>query len=592
MTNRLKRASLHFRDLLLLFLMLMVLSTYSQNPIVAMEYYIDTDPGIGGGMAIAVSSGVDQDVDITIGTSGFSIGFHELVVRARYSDGTWGIQESRVFYVSQSSLTTNPTITAMEYFFDTDPGIGNGTALTVTSGVTVDTDAIISTALLAAGFHELVIRTMNSDGLWGTHRSQVFYIDALKAVGANANLTGIEYFIDSDPGVGAGTEIVISPSQASIDRDVTLATGSLTNGDYTVGVRVSNGDGSYSLTEMADFQICTGANTDFSATTVCEGESTSFTDLSTETESGDIYSWDFDGDGNEDDATVGNTSFTYSTAGTYTATLSIDRAGCAVSKELEVTVVDVPNTNAGNDQNITVDNTTLAATAAATGETGIWSLISGTGSFGDVNNPTTTVSGLAIGETVVRWTITTDVASCTSFDELTITRTNDVSSDTDILSFSLQEQSSPAEIDAINHTVSILVELSTDLTNLNPTISVSDGAMISPMGAQDFSSTVTYTVTAEDLITTQDWAVTVMERPLGLNDTFDLTVHPNPVSDKLLIAGIKEEYQVRLTDLMGKVLVEGENLKELAMVAYKAGTYLLTITIDGRTQSVRIIRSN
>ena len=592
MTNRLKIATLQFRVLILLFLILMVLSAYSQSPIVAMEYYIDSDPGTGNGTAITITSSVNQDVDITIGTSGLSIGFHELVVRARYSDGTWGIHESRKFYVSQSSVTTNPTITAMEYFFDSDPGIGNGTALTITPGVTVDTDALISTASLAAGFHEIVVRAMNSDGLWGTHRSQVFYIDALTAVGANANLTAIEYFIDTDPGIGAGTEISVSPAQASIDQDVTLATNTLSNGDYTVGVRVSNGDGRYSLTQTASFQVCTGANTDFSATTVCEGESTVFTDLSTDTMMGDVYSWDFDNDGNADDTTVGNTSFTYSTAGTYTATLSIDRGGCVISKEVEVTVEQVPTANAGNDQSITADNTVLAASAASTGETGTWSLISGTGSFGNVNDPSTTLSGIAVGETVVRWTVANDVASCSSFDELTIMRSNDLSSDTDILTFSLQEQSSPADIDATNHTILLLVELETDLTSLDPSITVSDGATISPQGAQNFSSAVTYTVTAEDQSTTQNWVVTVMERPLGLDREFDLTTYPNPVSDKLFISGITEGYHAVLADLTGKVLIQGENLKELSMVAYKAGTYLLTISIDGRTQSVRIIRSN
>ena len=592
MTKRLKIATIQFKIIALLFLVLMALSASSQTPISSMEYFIDSDPGFGNGTAITITPGVDQNVDISISTTGLSIGFHELVVRSMHSDGTWGIHETRKFYVSQSSLSSASNVNEMEYFFDMDPGYGGGTALTITSGQSIDTDELISTATLSSGFHELVVRARDSNGEWGLHASRVFYIDGSTSTAANANLVGIEYFIDADPGIGMGTEIAINPAQPSIDQDITLATNTLPNGNYSVSMRVFNGDGLYSLTETSSFQICTGANTNFSATTVCVGEATEFTDLSTATQAGDVYSWDFDSDGNIDDMTAGNTSFTYADAGTYTATLSIDRGGCAVSSEVVVTVETVPTANAGSDQTITADNTTLVASPAPTGETGTWSLVSGAGTFGDVNDPATALTGISVGQTVVRWTVANDVASCSAFDEVTITRSNALSTETDILTFSLQEQSSPAEIDLTNHTVSILVELGTNLSSLSPDVTVSSGASISPQGAQDFSSAFTYTVTAEDQVTVQDWVVTVMERPLGLGDEVNIMIYPNPVVDKLTISGISKDYHIRLSDLTGKIILEGENIKELSMVEYEEGTYLLAITIDGRTQSVRIIRSN
>lgn len=59
--------------------------------------------------------------------------------------------------------------------------------------------------------------------------------------------------------------------------------------------------------------------------------------------------------------------------------------------------------------------------------------------------------------------------------------------------------------------VSVEVTYGTDVTALVPTISVSAGASVNPSSgvAQDFSSIVTYTVTAEDAVTTQEYAVTV-----------------------------------------------------------------------------------
>ncbi len=84
------------------------------------------------------------------------------------------------------------------------------------------------------------------------------------------------------------------------------------------------------------------------------------------------------------------------------------------------------------------------------------------------------------------------------------------SSEKDILSFELAEQTGPATIDAVNHTVTIEVVNGTSVTALTPTITISKGASISPASgvAQNYTNPVTYTVTAQDG-TTQNWEVTV-----------------------------------------------------------------------------------
>lgn len=60
-------------------------------------------------------------------------------------------------------------------------------------------------------------------------------------------------------------------------------------------------------------------------------------------------------------------------------------------------------------------------------------------------------------------------------------------------------------------TIKVDVPVGTDVTALTPTITVSEGATVSPTSgtATDFSSAVTYTVTAEDTTTTKDYTVTV-----------------------------------------------------------------------------------
>lgn len=84
---------------------------------------------------------------------------------------------------------------------------------------------------------------------------------------------------------------------------------------------------------------------------------------------------------------------------------------------------------------------------------------------------------------------------------------------TDILTFTLPEQTGPATINATNHTVLIEVEYGSNISALVPTIGLSAGATIAPAAgvARDFHDNVTYTVTAEDGVTEQVWTVTVTE---------------------------------------------------------------------------------
>lgn len=84
---------------------------------------------------------------------------------------------------------------------------------------------------------------------------------------------------------------------------------------------------------------------------------------------------------------------------------------------------------------------------------------------------------------------------------------------TDILTFTLPTQTGAATINAANHTVSIEVNYLATVTNLTPYISLSYGATISPasMVSRDFTTPQTYTVTALDGTTTQEWTVTVTQ---------------------------------------------------------------------------------
>jgi hypothetical protein len=89
-----------------------------------------------------------------------------------------------------------------------------------------------------------------------------------------------------------------------------------------------------------------------------------------------------------------------------------------------------------------------------------------------------------------------------------------LSNEAEILSFTLAEQTAPAVINNAAATVDIEVAYGTDVTGLTPTITISNGASISPQSGvvQNFTNPVSYTVTAEDDATIKIWTVTVTQQ--------------------------------------------------------------------------------
>ena len=89
---------------------------------------------------------------------------------------------------------------------------------------------------------------------------------------------------------------------------------------------------------------------------------------------------------------------------------------------------------------------------------------------------------------------------------------DDLSSENDILTFTLTEQTGEADIDNLFNNIEIEVANGTDLTSLTPAWTLSEGATSDPVSGttSDYSSTFTITVTAENG-DEQDWEVEVTE---------------------------------------------------------------------------------
>ncbi|WP_430813243.1 PKD domain-containing protein [Carboxylicivirga sp. RSCT41] len=93
------------------------------------------------------------------------------------------------------------------------------------------------------------------------------------------------------------------------------------------------------------------------------------------------------------------------------------------SDPVVVTVNPLPVANAGTDiYGVCSDTHQLNATNPGAGYTGRWTVISGTAQIvaTDINNPNANVTGISIGESVFRWTVTNNTTLCVNSDEVSL----------------------------------------------------------------------------------------------------------------------------------------------------------------------------
>jgi hypothetical protein len=232
-------------------LILFITAARSQN-ITAAEYFIDADPGTGNGVPVSISTpAAIVNFTANVSTASLATGFHFVAIRTRDANGTWGLFETRGFYIS-ATATNAPNITAAEYFFDSDPGPGNGTATSNGgSGAVVNFTAIVPTSL-AAGFHFLAIRTKDASGVWGLFETRGFFISSNTANAAN--ITAAEYYFDSDPGPGNGTATSVGSSGGVVNFTTVIPT-SLAAGFHFLAIRTKDANGTWGLFETRGFYI-------------------------------------------------------------------------------------------------------------------------------------------------------------------------------------------------------------------------------------------------------------------------------------------------------------------------------------------------
>ena len=230
------------------------------SSISAAEYFFNTDPGFGNGTAITVNTNTGnliQNLSIPVGET--LSGFNTLYIRTQDDLGVWSLYERKVFYIFKEEAGSGASsIAAAEYFFNTDPGFGNGTTISVNSNTGIVNQTITIPTSGLEKFNNLYVRTQDNLGVWSLYEKKLFYVNDDLIV---SPIVAAEYFYDTDPGFGNGTPATITPTGNPDEFTVELATTDVTCDFHDFYIRLQNENGTWSLYDYGeDVEVYDNAN--------------------------------------------------------------------------------------------------------------------------------------------------------------------------------------------------------------------------------------------------------------------------------------------------------------------------------------------
>ena len=166
-----------------------------------------------------------------------------------------------------------------------------------------------------------------------------------------------------------------------------------------------------------------------------------------------------------------------------------------------------------------------------------------------------------------------------------------------ITAFTIPNQVGSSTINETNHTISVTMPYGTSLTSLTPTVTIL-GASVSPQSlvSQNFSSSVTYTVTALDA-NTQNYTVTVINAPSNLKAITAFTI-PNQVGSSTInetnhTISVTMPYGTSLTSLTPTVTILGASVSPQSLVSQNfSSSVTYTVTAIDNTMEAYVVTIN
>jgi hypothetical protein len=253
------------------------------------EYFVDEDPGVGQAIQVDLPNSPVLNQAVSLNLSSFEPGFHILYIRVKDTNGSYSLAMAKPIIIADGNNNTS-TIALIEYFLNDDPGHGNGQQIALNNAEYLDTEIDLDLSSAPIGVHQLFLRLKDNYGMWShTYQHQLV---VFPGVGGPQNISQVEYFYDVDPGIGNGLQVNVDA--AVLDSSLTiLVPESLSLGEHTLYVRVKDRQGRWSLLNTDEIFACPGGPATAGFRPIRFGNTISFVDTAKNVLD---YFWDF-GDG-------------------------------------------------------------------------------------------------------------------------------------------------------------------------------------------------------------------------------------------------------------------------------------------------------
>lgn len=162
------------------------------------------------------------------------------------------------------------SIAEAEYYFDTEPGVGMATTLTIPNNTAeVNTTYDIDISGLDVGFHVLYFRTKDTNNVWSLYDKRSFFVNKAFTT-TNEKITEVEYYFDTEVGVDKGTKLTLNDNNTQFSDTFLIDVTGLNPGFHTLHIRLKSEKGVWSLYDKRTFFVTAQNTNNFSKITKAE----------------------------------------------------------------------------------------------------------------------------------------------------------------------------------------------------------------------------------------------------------------------------------------------------------------------------------
>jgi len=239
------------KKLLIILLSFASLLVYTQQ-IVQAEYFYDEDPGFGNALSISINNSSEIEINEYLSTAELNPGFHTFHIRFKDENNQWSPVLSKGFYLEKNNAVLYNIETA-EYFFDEDPGVGQGANLNLTNSQEIEINEMIGIDELDPGFHTFHLRFKDENNNWSSVLTKGFYKELNG--GLAIPIDYIEYFYDTDPGYGNAIPYTNFSASTNLTETFFADVAGLTEGTHEFNIRLKNEIEQWSQTYAQEFEL-------------------------------------------------------------------------------------------------------------------------------------------------------------------------------------------------------------------------------------------------------------------------------------------------------------------------------------------------